>query len=147
MKLGWRRGRPVVLLEMPFIEGHTALDQLQEAWPPDAMDLAGKLGRITGELAAAGLRHRDLKLSNVVVEDRSRDIWLIDPVGVVPDKDFVKSLACMLERLDVEIRIGFTGNVPQLSSLRRVTLRAAIRSLERDHRRAVLQQLRAHLQA
>ncbi|MDG2423760.1 MAG: hypothetical protein P8M22_07265 [Phycisphaerales bacterium] len=141
---GWHRNRPVLLLVMPYIEGHTALSQLQANDDSQASLLAEQLGLIVATLANAGFRHRDFKLSNVVVEQGSDHPWLIDPVGVVRDRDRVAALAMMLDRLDVEVREGHAGTVPDAARLRRIMLRSALSRSPQMLRRAVLQRLRRH---
>ena len=101
--------------------------------------MANRLGEAVSILAHAGLRHRDLKLSNIVVQPESGRIWFIDPVGVVGDQSRVTSIVCMLDRLDVEMRDGLVPRPPGASV---VVIRSAIRGLSRDDRRAVLKQLR-----
>ena len=126
---------------MPFVEGTTALSFLDNGSGP-CRRLASGLGEHAMRLAENGFRHRDFKLSNVIIEARTHDIWLIDPVGVVRDRDAVRSLACMLERLDVEISHGLAGQVDDLDALRRLVLLGALRPLPSDQRRAVLKQLK-----
>ncbi|MEE2906253.1 MAG: hypothetical protein VX527_00325 [Planctomycetota bacterium] len=144
MRLGWRRHRPVFLVAMPFVEGETALDHLRNGHPIDADDLASQLGLIVAKLGDAGLRHRDFKLSNVVVERDTEALWLIDPVGVVRGRDQVTALTTMLERLDVEVREGHAGDVSRAPLLRRIMVRAALETLPRPLRKEVLQRLREH---
>ena len=144
MRLGWRRHRPVFLLAMPFVEGETALDRLRNCHPIDADGLASQLGLIVAKLASAGLRHRDFKLSNVVVERDTEDLWLIDPVGVVRGRDQAAALTTMLERLDVEVREGHAGHVFRAPLLRRIMVRAALQRLPRSLRKEVLLRLREH---
>ena len=132
---------PVIKLRMPYIEGVTALEFLENG-SGDCHQLASGLGRHASNLAIAGFRHRDFKLSNVVIEEQTHQIWLIDPVGVVRDRDPVRSLACMLERLNIEIEHGLAGDVADLESLRRITLHEALRPMTSNQRRAVLQLLR-----
>ena len=124
---------------MPFINGLTASEYLAESDVSVDLVMANGLGEAVSILAHAGLRHRDLKLSNIVVQPESSRIWFIDPVGVVGDRSLVNSIVCMLDRLDVEMRDGL---VPRPSGVSLVVLRSAIRGLSRDDRRAVLRQLR-----
>ena len=143
IRIGWSSPWPVVRLRMPYVDGITALEWLKSG--SNALHpLASGLGVHAATLAKYGLRHRDFKLSNVVIEDGTRNIWLIDPVGVVRDSDPSRSLACMLERLNVEIEHGLAGSVDGLQSLRRLTLLSALRPLEPARRRAVLRRLRRH---
>ena len=141
---GWRRRRPVILLVMPYVEGVTALDHLRIVEGSPAVDLAKQLGRYVSMLSEADLRHRDFKLTNVVIETGTDHPWLIDPVGVVRDRDRITSLATMLDRLDVEIREGHVGELRDVERLRRIILKAALVSAPSSVRRAVLQRLRTH---
>ncbi|MBG83286.1 MAG: hypothetical protein CMJ40_01935 [Phycisphaerae bacterium] len=141
-RIGWC---PVVKLRMPFIPGLTALDFLQTD-SRDIRRLASELGCHAAKLAESGFRHRDFKLSNVVIQEKTHDVWLIDPVGVVRDRDPARSLACMLERLNVEIEHGLAGDVDDIGFLRRCALRGALRSMAPNPRRAVIRLLRRHPQ-
>ncbi|MCH2132411.1 MAG: hypothetical protein MK116_01550 [Phycisphaerales bacterium] len=141
IRIGWLHGRPVLLLSMPFIEGRTALERLQGETEPDDARVAEALGRMVVTLAEAGLRHRDFKLSNVVLESPGDTVWLIDPVGVVRCRDRVHAMACMLDRLEIE---GRSGLVALPVALRLAVSRTALRLVDRPTRQAVLQQLRAH---
>ena len=132
---------PIIKLRMPYIEGVTGLEFLGTG-SGACGQLASTLGSHVAKLAIAGFRHRDFKLSNVIIEEKTHGIWLIDPVGVVRDRDVVRSLACMLERLNVEVQHGLVGQVDDLNSLRQLTLLAALRPMASDQRRAVLQLLR-----
>lgn len=141
LRVGWLAPWPVVKLRMPFIEGTTALEWMQSD-SAVRRETASGLGAHATTLARSGFRHRDFKLSNVVIESGTHRIWLIDPVGVVRDPDLARSLACMLERLNVEIHHGLAGQIEDLKSLRVLTLLAALRPLDSNQRRAVLQQLK-----
>ena len=139
--LGWRGAWPVLKIRMPFIIGSTAAEQISESPSSVGHDIAARLGEAVSILAHAGLRHRDLKLSNIVLQRDSNEIWFIDPVGVMRDRNLVASIVCMLDRLEVEIRDGL---VPRPTGATVVVLRSSIRGLGREDRRAVLQQLRTH---
>lgn len=143
LRLRWRMYRPIIELRMPFVEGTDALSFLGIE-SPGRVRKANELGDLTLRLARSGLRHRDFKLSNVIIESDTQEIWLIDPVGVVHDRDLVRSMACMLERLDVELSQGLAGDVSDAARLRRVVLRAALRPVTTNQRRAIVRLLRSH---
>ena len=73
IRIGWSSPWPVVRLRMPYVEGITALEWLKSG--SNALHpLASGLGVHAATLAKCGLRHRDFKLSNVVIEDGTRTL-------------------------------------------------------------------------
>lgn len=137
-------------LEMPFIEGTTACDLLKSARPEShnlQYEIARELGKIVRRLAEAGLRHRDLKLENVVVKENSQEadpcsLWLIDPVGIRRSRSVSDSLVCMLDRLAIQpLNEGLA--VPL--SLQVICIRSALGGLRGNERRHLFQMLRKSL--
>lgn len=138
------KGRRVIRLELDHVPGRTVLEHLGDGAANAAVvaEVARQVGSLVSSIADAGFMHRDLKLSNIVVEefeDAPPKIWVIDPVGMRLCRNRSVAVFRMLERLDVEIRsgreiagVGWSGVV-----------REALRPLSRPQRRAVLSMLRA----
>ena len=137
-------------LEMPFIEGSTAYDLLKSELPESSdllYELARELGKIVRRIAEAGLRHRDLKLENVVVKASHRDstplsLWLIDPVGIRSSFSLADSLVCMLDRLAIQ---PLNDGVAVPLSLQIICIRAALGQMAGNERRHFFQLLRKSL--
>ncbi len=133
-----------VQLELQWIDGCTALDMLRDG-DIDVSVLraaAVQLGGIISRIATGGFMHRDLKLSNIIIERGEDGLqpWLIDTVGVRRCMSTSGAVYRMLERVQAEIR-----NEPELvGPLRMAVVRAAFRSLPRSTRRAVCRRLRSH---
>jgi tRNA A-37 threonylcarbamoyl transferase component Bud32 len=68
--------RPQSILALEFIPGHTLLDHIAEQDLPPSREiaLAKRLGRLIAQIALAGYRNRDCKLSNLVVVDPRSDL-------------------------------------------------------------------------
>ena len=137
-------GRRVIRLELDHVPGRTVLEHL-ECGSVDAAavsEVARQVGALVCSIADAGFMHRDLKLSNIVVEefdDATPKVWVIDPVGVRQCRNRSVAIFRMLERLDVEIRSGRDIAGIGWSSV----VREAMRPLSPSERRAVLSMLRA----
>ncbi|QDT91165.1 BUD32 family EKC/KEOPS complex subunit [Gimesia algae] len=137
-------------LEMPYIEGSTAHDLLKSDLPGShdlLYELARELGKIVRRLAQAGLRHRDLKLENVVVKQTDQNaaalsLWLIDPVGIRSSYSVSNALVCMLDRLAIQ-PLNEERAVPL--SLQIICIRSALGRLSGKERRHFFQLLRKSL--
>ncbi|QDT25433.1 hypothetical protein Enr10x_07290 [Gimesia panareensis] len=137
-------------LEMPFIEGTTVDEVLKNASPAAHSELARiarELGEIVRRLAEARLRHRDLKLENVILKPPQSNqgppsLWLIDPVGIRLCNSLETSLICMLDRLAIQ---PLNEGIPLPLSLQIICIRSAIGNLSRQHRRQFFQRLRNQL--
>ncbi len=133
-----------VQLELTWIDGCTALDLLRSG-DIDVSTLraaATRMGEIISRIAEGGFMHRDLKLSNIIIEQGEGGLqpWLIDTVGVRRCMSTSGAVYRMLERLQIEIR-----REPGLAdSLRMSVVRGAFKSLPRSTRRAVCRRLRSH---
>lgn len=145
----YRAGR-FYQLEMPFIEG-TTLDAVLKNAASDASGklapVARELGEIVRRLADAQLRHRDLKLENVILKPSPTDqgppsLWLIDPVGIRVCRSRERSLICMLDRLAIQ---PLNEGIPLPLSLQIICIRSAIGKLGRGDRRRFFQRLRNQL--
>ncbi|MCA9285805.1 MAG: hypothetical protein KDA22_11350 [Phycisphaerales bacterium] len=92
-----------VALELAFVPRQTMLDRLRagDADSRAARRLGAACGELIASLAAHGLLNRDLKLSNLIVDEHER-VWMIDPVGVRRCVDRSTAVFRMLERLGVE---------------------------------------------
>lgn len=131
-------------LEIDWVHGSTALEYLEGE--PSSSDVtravATEVGLMIDRIASGGFVHRDMKLSNIIIEDSGdqRQAWLIDTVDV--RRSFSKPWAIyrMLERLDVELRTRRDRLVDGWSPV----VRAALSSLGSVQRRAVLSRLRSH---
>ncbi len=140
-----RRGLlPVVELELAYVPGEPALELLRR----DALSGSqqGRLGRACGEIvglyAAAGLFHRDLKLSNLIVDLDRTTVWVVDTVGVRRMRRPASEVARMLERMWVE---AGELQIKVAPALQAAVLRAALMQLPRPMRHWVLGELRAML--
>ena len=141
---GPKRVGSTMQLELRWIEGRTGLELLRarDAEPTALLEAAERMGTMVATIAAGGFMHRDLKLSNIIVEqvDGGLHPWLIDTVGVRRCMSTSQAVYRMLERLLVEIR-----REPDLvDRMRLPVVRGALRSLSRSTRRAVCALLRSH---
>lgn len=98
-----RGGRWLIELELRYVPGRSVLEILRGG-DVDAR-LAGAAGRqlahIVRTLADAGFTHRDLTISNCVIQDATDGpvVWLIDTVGIRRTRDRLKGMIRMIERL------------------------------------------------
>ncbi|MCA9013922.1 MAG: hypothetical protein KDA77_01200 [Planctomycetaceae bacterium] len=144
------RSGPFFQLEMPFIEGATALDLLKSGTVCSHAEqclIARELGTIVRKLALAHLRHRDLKLENVVVKPANEHqlqptLWLIDPVGIRVCGSPLTAIVYMLDRLAIQ---PIHEKVPLPLSLQIICIRSAIESIPRRQRKLIFQKLRKQL--
>ena len=131
-------------MELDYIHGSTVMECLQDSTldVSSLQSVARQLGKAVHLIAGAGLLHRDLRLSNVIVEhgDHGPNAWMIDPVGVRRCQSRVVATARMLGRLDVEIRRNRTITHGAWRSV----VKVATSALSVSDRRAVFAQLRAH---
>ncbi len=137
-------GRRVLQLELVHVPGDTVLEHLQrgDAGAAPALDVARQVGALVFRIADAGFFHRDLKASNIVIEetDSGPRAWVIDPVGVRRCRRRSTAVFRMLERLDVEIRERRSIAKGTWSS----AVREALRPLSGPERQAVFELLRVH---
>lgn len=104
----WRRepwGRAIEL-ELAYVEGRTGLEVLRDGDSECAERAAVAVAELLEMLIRGRIFNRDLKLSNVLVEDRDGvpRAWLLDPVALRPLRAPRSQVARMLERLAVEPR-------------------------------------------
>lgn len=140
------RRRPVVTIELEYVEGETAWTILADDSLTDAARIrcARAVGSIVAEFRLAGLFNRDLKLTNLIIDCAADEpiVQVIDPVGVRRMGDEVEQTARMLERLAV---LPLYHRVPLPRGVVIASLRSALSGLPPAPRRAVLRRLRAHL--
>jgi hypothetical protein len=141
---GPKRVHSTVQLELRWVEGRTGLELLRagDVDPAALRDAAERMGAMVATIATGGFMHRDLKLSNIIVEqvDGGLQPWIIDTVGVRRCMSTSGSVYRMLERLLVEIACE-----PDLvDRMRLPVVRGALRPLPRSTRRAVCGLLRSH---
>ena len=133
-----------VRLELQWVPGSTALEVLRsgELDPESLRAAASCMGTHVATIASGGFMHRDLKLSNVIIERAEDGVrpWIIDTVGVRRCASTSGAVYRMLERLLAEIRRE--GELVAL--VRPAVVRGALRPLSRPIRRAVCERLRAH---
>tara|TARA_Y100000589_G_scaffold60999_1_gene52067 strand:- start:20340 stop:21011 length:672 start_codon:yes stop_codon:yes gene_type:complete len=138
------RSRRLYRLELEYVPGSTVMECLEESSHDTATcrSVARQLGVVIRLISGAGLLHRDLRLSNVIVEAAADGpvVWVIDPVGVRRCGNGLMAIARMLERLDVELR---RRRAIARGAWREV-VRSALSELSAADRRAVFAQLRAH---
>ncbi len=145
---GWRfarRGRPVVEMELAFVEGLSALEAIRDRTldGPYRRAASAAVGEVVAEMIEAGIFNRDMKLANLILCDggQATEVWQIDTVGVRSTRRRVKETARMLERLGVQLaligsRLDSAVWVP--------AVRHALRGLDLDDRREVVRRLKAH---
>lgn len=138
-------------LEMPYIEGSTTLDVLKSdlkySYAARCI-IAKELGQIVRRLANSHLRHRDLKLENVIVKPAIDDetyptLWLIDPVGIRFSSSPFHAIVCMLDRLAIQ---PINEGIQLPLSLQVICIRAAMASIPAKQRKVFFQMLRNRLQ-
>ncbi len=135
-------------LEMPFISGSTAFDLLKSnALHEDRHHIARELGKIVYRLASSHLRHRDLKLENVVIKPandakQQPTLWLIDPVGIRFCRSQLNAIAYMIDRLAVQ---PTDEKIPLPFSLQIICIRSALGSISGRSRKAFFRMLRKQL--
>ncbi|MEX0744925.1 MAG: hypothetical protein WD118_04925 [Phycisphaeraceae bacterium] len=163
-----RRGRVrVVELEHDYVAGRLATDLFRDATLPaeQRRRIARALGALAPRIAVAGLVHRDMKLENLIVpchgdglpngvrngaahragvgeaalSKRGLSIWAIDTVGVGRMLRRPAAVERMLVQLMIEpITEGLAIDRGEAEAV----LRAALRPLPPNTRRAVLRRLR-----
>ena len=145
---GWRfarRGRPVVEMELAFVEGLSALEAIRDRTldGPYRRAASAAVGEVVAEMIEAGIFNRDMKLANLILGDRDgqTEVWQIDTVGVRRIRRRVKEAARMLERLALELAIIRPRPDPAVWV---PALRHALRGLDLDDRREVVRRLKAH---
>lgn len=143
----WKDGVPNIEIELDYIEGSSALDVLRSNTLSDQelRSASRLLGQIVAKLAVAGLFHRDMTLSNIIIE-KGRDpivIRLIDTVGIRPMRRSIPEFARMLERLVVQPAFEKI-DIP--STIWMPLLLEALRPLAPYNRRGVLRWLKEHRQ-
>jgi hypothetical protein len=137
----------VIDLELEYAPGRTAWEILAglEAgeWPDPDLLLGGaaSLGRLVAQLTEARLFHRDIKLANVIVDERTVPprLWVIDTVGVRRMRKAVAEVErmigrCALQPLRMDAALARAVRIRMLLN--------ALRPLASEQRRAVLQRLR-----
>ncbi|QDV48802.1 BUD32 family EKC/KEOPS complex subunit [Gimesia fumaroli] len=137
-------------LEMPFIEGTTAFDLIKSGADNSHAErclIARELGNIVRKIALSHLRHRDLKLENVVVKPASQvqpkpTLWLIDPVGIRTCLSSLDAIVYMLDRLAIQ---PIHEQVPLPISLQIICIRSAVTSISRKQRKLVFRKLKQQL--
>ena len=131
-------------LELEWVHGRTALEHCVAAdLDSSAMKmLATQLGSHVAMIANAGYVHRDMKLSNIIIESSPEGpkAWIIDTIGIRRCTSKSMAVFRMLERLLTELGPDRTHLEVAWGPL----LRAAIRPMSGPIRRAVLERLRSH---
>ena len=142
-RLARREGRLLIELELDYVPGPSALDALteQKLSQAELRSTAAAIGQIVAKLAVAGLFHRDLTLSNLIVKSASgpAQIRVIDTVGVRRIRRPVPEIARMLERLGVQLSIS---HLPAPPAAWMPLMLEAMRPLAPKTRQAVLRTLR-----
>ncbi len=140
-----REGRLLIELELDYVPGPSALDALNEQKFSEAevRCTAAAIGQIVAKLTVAGLFHRDLTLSNLIVKSASEpaQIRVIDTVGVRRIRRPVPEIARMLERLGVQLSIS---QIPAPPAAWMPLMLEAMRPLAPKTRQAVLRSLKQH---
>ncbi len=137
-------------LEMPYIEGSTTFDVLKSDSEYSCVSqymIAKELGQIVRRLANAHLRHRDLKLENVIVKPAIDDqlhptLWLIDPVGIRFSSSPLHATVCMLDRLAIQ---PINEGIRLPLSLQVICIREAMGSISTKQRKIFFKMLRNRL--
>ncbi len=136
-----------IQLELDYVPGPSALEALREGNLNQAerRSSAAAIGRIVAKLAVAGLFHRDLTLTNLIVKEASgpAQICVVDTVGVRRIRRPVLEIARMLERLAVQPDFN---RIPVPRTVWMPLLLAATRPLAPATRQAVLRTLKRHRQ-
>ncbi len=132
-------------LELIYVPGSSALELLRAGSlsERDMRRVAAAIGSLVPQIASARLFHRDLKLSNIIVQrgDGAPVIWLIDPVGVRLGRRRTEEITRMLHRLASE-PVVMNITIPRAAAL--AVLLHALRPLAPAERREVLRRLRQH---
>ncbi len=140
-----RERRLLIELELDYVPGPSALDALNQKKLSQAelRCVAAAIGQIVAKLTVAGLFHRDLTLTNLIVKSASgpAQIRVIDTVGVRRIRRPVPEIARMLERLGVQLD---TSHSPAPPAAWMPLLLEAIRPLAPKTRQAVLRSLKQH---
>ena len=140
-----RDRRSFIQLELDYVPGPSALEALREQNLSQAEQrwAAAAVGRIVAKLAVAGLFHRDLTLTNLIVKEASEpaQIRVVDTVGVRRIRRPVPETARMLERLVVQPDFN---HIPVPRMVWMPLLLAAMRPLAPATRQAVLRTLKRH---
>lgn len=136
---------PVVQLELKFVPGRSAFELAppRSLSDPERRRAATSIGRTVAQLTAAKLFHRDLKLSNLIIDATypRNEVWLIDTVGVRPMRRGATQIARMLERLAVQLTVS-GDRLPAVVWM--PVILHALRPLPVRTRRAVVQRLKQH---
>jgi hypothetical protein len=145
---GWRfarRGRPVVEMELVYVDGPSALEAIRDQTLPIPYRRAASVavGRVVAQMIEARIFNRDMKLNNLILADcdGQTEVWQIDTVGVRSIRRRVKEAARMLERL--ALQLAFIGSRPD-PAVWVPAMRHALRGLDLDDRREVVRRLKAH---
>ena len=140
-----RDRRSFIQLELDYVPGPSALEALRERnlSEVERRRAAAAVGRIVAKLAVAGLFHRDLTLTNLIVKDASEpaQICVVDTVGVRRIRRPVPEIARMLERLVVQPDFN---RIPVPRMVWMPLLLAAMRPLAPTTRQAVFRTLKRH---
>ena len=141
-------GQRVVQIELEYAPGVAAAELIAPTSAHDQLDrellvrCARLVGGVVADMAGGGLFHRDLKPSNLVIDTRHPSqpvVWVIDTVGVRRMRKRIIEIERMLERLTCQ---PMTLKPPLARIVRMAGLRAALKSLSRRDRCAVLSRLR-----
>ena len=145
---GWRfarRGRPIVEMELAFVQGPSALEAIRDRTlaGPYRRAASAAVGEVVADMVKAGIFNRDMKLANLILaaSGEQTEVWQIDTVGVRPTRRRVKETARMLERLGVQLPV--MGSRPD-PAVWVPALRHALRGLDLENRREVVRRLKAH---
>ncbi len=140
-----RDRRSFIQLELDYVPGPSALEALREQNLSQAERrwAAAAVGRIVAKLAVAGLFHRDLTLTNLIVKEASEpaQIHVVDTVGVRRIRRPVPEIARMLQRLAVQPDFN---HIPVPRTVWMPLLLAAMRPLAPTTRQAFLRTLKRH---
>ncbi len=140
-----RDRRSFIQLELDYVPGPSALEALREGnlSEVERRRAATAVGRIVAKLAVAGLFHRDLTLTNLIVKETSEpaQICVVDTVGVRRIRRPVPEIARMLERLVVQPDFN---RIPVPRMVWMPLLLAAMRPLAPTTRQAVFRTLKQH---
>ena len=140
-----RDRRSFIQLELDYVPGPSALEALREGTLSEVerRRAATAVGRIVAKLAVAGLFHRDLTLTNLIVKETSEpaQICVVDTVGVRRIRRPVPEIARMLERLVVQPDFN---RIPVPRMVWMPLLLAAMRPLAPATRQAVFRTLKQH---
>lgn len=143
----WKDGVPNIELELDYVKGCSVLDALRtKSLSEEELRAASRLiGQIVAKLAVAGLFHRDMTLSNLILEENENPmvIRLIDTVGIRLMRRSIPEYARMLERLVVQPAFEKIDLPPVIWM---PLLLEALRPLAPHNRKGVLNWLKQHRQ-